>query len=157
MSRGTPRPGPRPNRRKIKTCRRCGNEYWGRKHGYCSLECGEAARREHLASVEITPEVIEGLRRSPLTTRGDRHHSAKSYRLVSPDGDIFRGECLQHFIRSCPELFAAEDRVERSHRGASRASVGLGQLRPGRKSRRDSWKGWTWEDDDESEKKGENT
>lgn len=154
MSKGTPRPGPRPTRRVEKPCRRCGTIYWGRKHGYCSTACGEAARAEHLASVGITPAMIEGRDKSPITQPDELNHGARSYALVAPDGTVYRGRNLAHFVREHRELFDPADVRPREDRPTSlicRATIGLGQLRPGRKMERQpaSWKGWTWYDDDE--------
>ncbi len=149
MRKGSPRPGPRPQRRKLKPCRGCGAMYWGRKHGYCSPECGEAARAEHLARAEITEAVKAGLAASPITQRDEKNHGAKNYSLLAPDGTLYRFRNLAHFVREHHHLFAPEDVAPNPARPTSlicRATVGLGQLRPGRKLRRktESWKGWRW-------------
>ncbi len=148
MNEEAPRPCPRPYRRVIKTCRECGGQYWGRKHGYCSSACGETARARHLAGVSTAP-LKRGLLESTVTQKDERNHSAIDWSLRSPEGESYQFRNLAHFVRTHSELFAPDDLLPHPSRPTSlicRAVVGLGQLHPGRKMKRkpQSWKGWTW-------------
>lgn len=137
----------RPNRRITKICRLCGGEYWGRKHGYCSRTCGEAARVKHLASVTAAP-LVRGLKNSAITQADEKFHSAKNWSLKSPHGEVFVFRNLANFVRTHRSLFLRADLKKLTIRKSfiCRATTGLAQLRPGRKMKKqpESWKGWAW-------------
>lgn len=152
--RGGAPPGPRPNRRKQRFCARCGANYTLRKASrYCSATCGKNAALDAYAARGAPLEALEGLSRSPITKPDERHHAAREWRLISPDGEehVFRNLCL--FVRQHPHLFEVEDLVNRSSRPVSygcRAVIGLSQLRPEKlimgRRRVTSWKEWRWLD-----------
>jgi hypothetical protein len=107
-----------------------------------------------------TPEV--SLRRSKekagkamtgRASRGEQNWRSLFWSLRDPSGVPHQFVNLFNFVRTHPELFAAEDVVWRplpKKKGAGFLSVycravrGIGNLRPERKYPRLSWKGWTW-------------
>lgn len=66
--------------------------------------------------------------------------------LTGPDAARYRFRNLSLFIREHAHLFDPNDvlPIRADGKGPSRAAGGLAKLRPGRKNRVASWKGWTW-------------
>lgn len=74
--------------------------------------------------------------------KGERHLFAERFQLFAPDGDVHWGRNIIEFVRANRHLFDPTDLEWR--RGHCRASKGLSRLRPTLKTRKLSWKGWTW-------------
>jgi DNA invertase Pin-like site-specific DNA recombinase len=73
---------------------------------------------------------------------------AKTWRLMSPDGERFEFINLSLWLRSNAHRFSAHDMQPlKNYNNATRANFGIGQLRPPH-CRRKSWKGWRWWHDD---------
>lgn len=70
------------------------------------------------------------------------HPSARHHRLESPSGIIHEFDNAEFFVRSHPDLFLSEDRIERKKPNGkifTRAGNGLQAVSNGNKNH---WKGW---------------
>lgn len=70
------------------------------------------------------------------------HPSARHHSLIAPDGTVHEFDNAEFFIRSNPELFLPEDRIERKKPNGkifTRAGNGLQAVSNGSKRQ---WKGW---------------
>ena len=92
--------------------------------------------------------MLEAKKNSPLLQPDERHINARYYALRAPDGTVYRGRNINHFVREHSWFFDPDDLCERYKR-TTRAALGLSALRPTRKNQLPSWKGWTWARDDE--------
>lgn len=72
----------------------------------------------------------------------DRHPSSKHHRLRDADGNVYEFDNAEYFVRSHPDFFNDEDRLERhkpSKKIFTRAGNGLQAVSNGNKRQ---WKGW---------------
>ena len=72
----------------------------------------------------------------------ERHPSARHHRLRDADGNVHEFDNAEYFVRSHPDLFSGEDRLERhkpNKKLFTRAGNGLQAVSNGNKNQ---WKGW---------------
>jgi hypothetical protein len=163
-----------PPKLKRNTCHTCGKENPRPHLTYCSKECWlKDPRRPQILEANL-PNVLRGQKMSAqpeireraaakmrdrpqvalLTAKGPANAKAIKFILRSPDGVVYKGRNVLHFVRKHEELFAPEDTVwrrspragiRRKTRGhpQCRASKGLANLFGESEHVRYSWKGWT--------------
>jgi predicted nucleic acid-binding Zn ribbon protein len=150
-------------------CLTCGKENLHPRDKYCSRECCRADPRHdeiHLPGLlrgqkkSAQPEIRERAaarmrgraQTALLTAKGPAHARAIAFCLRSPDGRIYSGRNVLHFVRTHKALFDPQDLAwGRKKRGTSkrlahpqcRASKGLANLFGESEFVRYSWKGWT--------------
>jgi len=132
----TPLTGTERNHRQLKTC--------GAAACTSALLSRQAAGKLRL---EDRPEAweaarLEGHHASPRSGPWESNAQAKEWHLCAPSGAQHHFRNLSLFLREHSGLFDPEDLEPRPY--GCRAISGLGRLRPERRDRRDSWKGWTW-------------
>jgi len=108
---------------------------------YCSKSCqakhANTGRVQPRSAVEANKIAREN---HPNTGRFETNKHAKHWRITDPHGCNYEFDNLEHFVRNNSELFEGGD-VESD---PSLAAHQLRRLRPDRKHRINSWKGWAW-------------
>ncbi|MEG1880867.1 MAG: hypothetical protein RR145_06045, partial [Oscillospiraceae bacterium] len=116
------------------------------------LKCVTMAKK--LAGSQHPDKILamkHGREKSPILQRDERHHAAKSWSLVSPNGTIYKVRNLKNFVRRNPRLFSA-DEFYMCKNGDILAYMKISALRPTRRickgrKRPTEWHGWQLEED----------
>ena len=154
--------GPRPNRVKWSDhqCPICGVvvRLTGKDRNYRGLVgCGKKActsallarAAESKLKLHDRPREWEATRKiahreSPRSGPYETNATAKDYRLIAPDGSRHSFRNLSKFVRDHADLFEGDD-LKTTSKFGPRAVSALGKLRPERRERKISWKGWEWD------------
>lgn len=72
----------------------------------------------------------------------DQHPSAKHHRLMDDTGVVHEFDNIEYFVRSHPELFVDEDRLERRKPNKKLFTRAGNGLRAVSNSSKRQWKGW---------------
>ena len=103
----------------------------------------QAAKRE--SSKGLVPKLRLGMKNSPLTSKGVKHHSAKRWLVRSPENVVYDFVCLAEFIRGNLHLFPeTATRWYGPSNNTCAALIGISSLHPLRAWPKGSWRGWTW-------------
>lgn len=89
---------------------------------------------------------VRKIKSDVLLKMGESHHSAKPWRVISPDNVKYEFRNVHHFVRSHAHLFHPDDLAQKFNtKGRDpccNASRGIQSLSPRRKRPNGTWKGW---------------
>lgn len=103
-------------------------------------------KSKHIASLKASEKFhahLKDLNSLPQSKRGISHRMAKHFSFRSPDGVVYHGKNIRHFVRVNKHLLPAHATIE-NKKGETLASSGLNKLKPTCSSPVGSWHGWTW-------------
>ena len=124
-------------------CVWCGDVFksYRKEQKHCSKSC----QAKHVNTGRIQPRsAVEQNKiaraNHPHTGRFETNKHAKHWHITDPHGFSYEFDNLEHFVRNNASLFEDGD----ASGDPSLAAHQLRRLRPDRKHRIKSWKGWTW-------------
>lgn len=87
-------------------------------------------------------EPLRGVPKSGVMAATPDNQHARTYSLISPDGQVYVGRNIADLVRQRAELFSPDDL--RWYKHTCNAAKSLAGLRPGGRHSRPEWKGWRW-------------
>ena len=99
---------------------------------------------------QLSTEAIVGKKRKgPHTSANSEHGRASRFRLIAPNGIVYKGKNITNFVRNNKQLFLKQDTIVKRYiestnpkaigREACNASFGLNRINRGFRMQ---WKGW---------------
>jgi len=124
-------------------CVWCGNMFKSYRKG--QTHCSKSCNAKHINTGRIQPRSAVEFnvlcrQNHPHTGKFETNKHAKHWLIIDPRGCKYEFDNIEHFVRNNTQLFESDD----ADNDPSLAAHQLRRLRPDRKHRINSWKGWTW-------------